>query len=128
MAGQTKALCAICSGHWARSGQNVRMFEVPELSKMRRRPRPLKQLDPRARLARLRLEAELFRPHLVRQNIRFEPSQLQAVDEERRLPAYGIVPSRAALIRQLIIEGLAWRKAMRPRTSGPAKGEPFLGL
>jgi hypothetical protein len=77
-----------------------------------------------ARLARLALEREIFRPHLVRQNIRFEPSELQRIDDERRVPSSEAVPSRAAMIRQLIREAIAFRRANRspPR---PAKGVPF---
>jgi hypothetical protein len=94
------------------------MVEVPELSRTRRRS------PPQARIARLKLEAQLYRPRLVRQNIRFEPGELQRIDEERRVPSYGTVPSRAAMIRQLVAEAILFRRANRepPR---PARGEPF---
>jgi hypothetical protein len=44
---------------------------------------------------------------LVRQNLRFTPNQLQAIDTERRIADYRDVPSRAALIRALIDAGMA---------------------
>jgi hypothetical protein len=93
---------------------------------MRRRPRPLRDLDPTARNARRRLEAELFRPPLRPLNLRLTVDQLLRVDEERRVADSRGVPSRSALIRSLIDEGLAWRNAARPKSSGPAKGEPFV--
>jgi hypothetical protein len=77
------------------------MAEAPELPRVRRRPQP------QARLARLRLEAQIFRPRLVRQNLRFTPNQLQAIDAERRIADCRGVPSRAALIRALIDAGMA---------------------
>jgi hypothetical protein len=46
-------------------------------------------------------------------------------EEERRVPDSRGVPSRCALIRSLIDEGLAWRSTMRPESSGGARGEPF---
>jgi hypothetical protein len=69
-------------------------------------------------------EAQIYRPRLVRQNIRFEPGELQRIDDERRVPSYGVVPSRAAMIRQLIFDAILFRRANRepPR---PAKGVPF---
>lgn len=92
------------------------MTKVPELPRKRRRLPP-------ARLARLKLEREIFRPRLLRHNIRFEPGELQQIDDERRVAAYGAVPSRSAMIRQLINDGLLLRKSMRPKTSGPARGK-----
>ena len=84
---------------------------------------------PPARQARLELEALLKRPRLVRHNIQFEPSQLQAIDDERRVAAYGAVPSRSAMIRQLINDGLLLRKSMRPKEPPRrSKGVPFVGL
>ena len=76
------------------------MAEALELPRVRRRPQP------RARLARLRLEAQIFRRRLVRQNLRFTTNQLQAIDAERRIADYRGVPSRAALIRALIDAGM----------------------
>ena len=93
---------------------------------MRRRPRPLKQLDQRTRIARLRLEPEIYRPPVVTFSIRMTKAQLQRVDDERRTAAYGNIPSRCATIRMLVDEGLAYRRAMRPKSSGPARGkQPF---
>ena len=70
------------------------------------------------------IEAQIYRPRLVRHNIRFTPGELQRIDEERRVPADGAVPSRAAMIRMLISEAIMVRRAGRspPR---PAKGVPF---
>jgi hypothetical protein len=74
------------------------------------------------------LEVDLFRPRLVRHNIRFEPGELQRIDDERRVAAYGAVPSRSAMIRQLINDGLLLRKSMRPKEPPRRKGVPFVGL
>ena len=105
------------------------MLRVPELPRMKRRPRPLRDLDQVARVARRKLEVDLFRPRLVRHNIRFAPDELQAIDDERRVAAYGAVPSRSAMIRQLINDGLLLRKSMRPKDPPRRpKGVPFVGL
>jgi hypothetical protein len=102
------------------------MVEVSELSRMRRRPRPLRELDQRARRARLQLEQEIYRPHLVRLDLRVTPEQLQRLDEERRIADCRGVPSRAALFRALVDEALGFRRAMRP-SGGPgrARGASF---
>ena len=102
------------------------MVGVSELSRVRRRPKPLRELDSRARIARLRLEAEIYRPQLIRLGLRVTPQQLEQLDAERRVPDCRGVPSRAALFRALVDEALAFRRAGRPRTSGPARGEPFV--
>jgi hypothetical protein len=70
------------------------MFKVPEISKKKRRPRPLRELDQRARRARLVLEREIFREPLVPLLLRLPPDQLQRVEDERRIAAYGNIPSR----------------------------------
>ena len=103
------------------------MFEAPELPRTKRRPRSLRELDQRARIARLRHEEQIFRPRLVRQNLRLTPEQLERVDAERRVPDSRGVPSRCAMIRELKDEGLAWRSTMRPKSSGPGRvrGAPF---
>jgi hypothetical protein len=93
---------------------------------VRRRPRPLKQLDQRARIARLRLEAEIYRPPVVTFSIRLTVDQLAKIDAERRIPDSRGVPSRCAMVRALLDEGLAFRRAARPRSSGPGRGEPFV--
>lgn len=90
------------------------MFGVPELPRKKRRPRPLRELDGTARRARLRLEAQIYRPRLISVNLRLTPNQLQALDDERRVPAYGPVPSRCAMIRLMIAELLMFRRAGRP--------------
>jgi hypothetical protein len=65
----------------------------------------------------------------VRHNIRFAPDELQRIDDERRVAAYGAVPSRSAMIRQLINDGLLLRKSMRPKDQPRRpKGVPFPGL
>jgi hypothetical protein len=101
------------------------MFKVSELSKKKRRRRP-REFDGRARVARLQLEREIFRPRLCPLLLRLPPDQLQRIDDERRVAAYGNIPSRCATIRMLIDEGLSYRRAMRPKSSGPAHGkQPF---
>ena len=94
------------------------MDKVPELPRRRRRPLPP------ARFARLKLEAQLYRPRLIRHNIQFERGQLQQIDDERRVPCYGAVPSRAAMIRQLITDAIMFRRVGRspPR---PPNGVPY---
>jgi hypothetical protein len=105
------------------------MLRVPELPRMKRRPRPLRDLDQTARVARRKLEVDLFRERLVRHNIRFAPDELQRIDDERRVAAYGAVPSRSAMIRQLINDGLLLRKSMRPKSPPRRpKGQPYIGL
>jgi hypothetical protein len=101
------------------------VLEISELSRVKRRRRPLRDLDQTARRARLRLEREIFREPLVPLLLRLPPHQFQQVEDERRVAAYGSVPTRCALLRQLIDEALAFRRAARPRSSGPGKGEPF---
>jgi hypothetical protein len=63
------------------------MSEPFELSrkKRRRRPKPLRELDQQARIARLRLEQEIFRRHLIRLDLRVTPEQLERLDAERRI-------------------------------------------
>ena len=75
----------------------------------------------------MRLEREIFREPLVPLNLRLKESQLQEIEDERRVAAYGGVPTRCGLIRQLISEAIMWRRSMRP-TPRPAKGVPFVGL
>jgi hypothetical protein len=105
------------------------VVEILEISRVRRRPRPLKELDGRARAARLRVEKQIFREPLIPLLLKFPEDQLQQIEDERRVAAYGAVPSRAALIRQLIVEGLMWRRSMRPKSPPRApKGVPFVGL
>ena len=104
------------------------MSELAELSrkKRRRRPTPLRELDQRARRARLKLEQEIYRPHLVRLDLRVTPEQLARIDAERRVVDVRGVPSRSVLFRALVDEALAWRSSMRPRSSGPVpRGAPF---
>jgi hypothetical protein len=93
---------------------------------MRRRPKPLRELDGRARAARLRLEQEIFRPHLVRLELRVTPEQLARVDAERRVEDARGVPSRSALFRELVDEALGFRRSMRPKEPPRRpKDEPF---
>lgn len=104
----------------------VEVSRVPELSRIRRRPRPLKELDGRARAARLALEQEIYRPHLIRLGLRVTAEQLSRIDAERRIPDARGVPSMAALFRELVDEALAWRSSVRPKSPPrPPRGEPF---
>jgi hypothetical protein len=50
---------------------------------------------------------------------------LERIEEERRL--YAFAPCRSEVLRQLICEGLAFRRANRPPPK-PPKGVPFPGL
>jgi hypothetical protein len=102
------------------------VVEVPELSRVRRRPKPLRELDGTARAARLRLEREIFRPALRPLNMRLTVDQLLRIDEERRVADSRGVPSRSALIRSLIDEGLAWRRAARPKEPPKPQRTPFV--
>ena len=106
------------------------MAKISELSRVsrRRRPRPLSELDQTARRARLRLEAQIFRPRLVPVLLRLPPDQLQKIDDERRVAACGNIPSRCGLIRMLVSEALMWRRSMRPQSPPRTKGVPFVGL
>jgi hypothetical protein len=104
------------------------MFEVREVWELsRRKRRPLGDLDPTARNARLRLEREIFRPPLRSLNLRLTVDQLLRIDAERRIADSRGVPSRCAMIRALVDDGLAWRSTMRPKSSGPGRtrGAPF---
>jgi hypothetical protein len=82
-------------------------------------------LDQAARKARLSLEREIFRPHLIPLLLKFPEEQLQQIEDERRVAAYGAVPSRAALIRQLVSEALMFRRSMRPKKPPRSRGTPF---
>ena len=98
------------------------MVEAQEFSRVRRRPRPHHP----PRLARLRLEAEIYRPRLVVVTLRLTPDQIAKIDAERRIPTSTGVPSRCAVVRALVADGLAWRSIMRPKSRGPARGkQPF---
>jgi hypothetical protein len=102
------------------------MSEIRELSRVRRRPRPLRELDGRARAARLRLEQEIYRPRLIPLNLRVTPEQLARIDEERRIHDSRGVPSRSALFRELVDEALGWRSSVRPKSPPrQPRGEAF---
>jgi hypothetical protein len=77
-------------------GQNAGVVEISELSRVsrRRRSKPLRELDQTARNARLKLEREIYREHLVPVLLRFPPDQLQKIDDERRVAACGNIPTR----------------------------------
>jgi hypothetical protein len=47
----------------------------------------------------------------------------EAVEAERKL--YAIAPSRSEVLRQLIFEGMLFRKMHRPAPPRPAKGLPL---
>jgi hypothetical protein len=107
-------------------GQDRFVFEISELPRKKRRRRPRRPLDHTARRARLQLEAQIFREPLVPVLVRFPPDQLQQLDDERRVAAFGNIPSRCGLIRSLIGEALMWRRSMRPKDPPrPARGVPF---
>jgi hypothetical protein len=72
----------------------------------------------------LRLEDQIFRPQLVRLGLRVTQQQLERVDAGRRVADSRGVPSRCAMIRELIDEGLAWRSTMRPKSSARGK-QPY---
>jgi hypothetical protein len=66
----------------------------------------------------------MYRPRLAPVLLRLQPSQLQQIDDERRVAAYGAIPSRCALIRMLIAEALMFRRAGRPQPRSP-RGVPY---
>jgi hypothetical protein len=104
----------------------LEVSKVPELPRVKRRPKPLRELDQTARLARLRLEDQIFRPQLVRLGLRVTQQQLERVDAGRRVADSRGVPSRCAMIRALVDEGLAWRRAARPKEPPRlVRGEPL---
>ena len=92
---------------------------------MRRRPRPLRELDGTARRARLQLEEQIFRPPLRSLNLRLPPDQLLRIDTDRRVADSRGVLSGCAIIRELLDEALSFRQAMRPKSSGTGRGEPY---
>jgi hypothetical protein len=57
--------------------------------------------------------------------LQIPPDLLQRIDDERRVAAFGPVPSRCATIRMLLAEGLAFRQSARPKSSGAGRGEPY---
>ena len=74
----------------------------------------------------MKLEAEIYRPRLVVVTLRLTPDQIAKIDAERRIPDSRGVPSRCALIRELVDEALAFRRSMRPKGPPRApKGVPF---
>ena len=87
------------------------MSEIFELPRKKRRRRPVSA----ARVARLRLEREIFREPLIPVLLRLPPDQFQRLEDERRVAAYGSVPNRCGLIRQLISEAIMWRRSIRPK-------------
>jgi hypothetical protein len=106
------------------TGQGLFVSEISELPRKKRRPRPLRELDQTARHARLRLEREIYRPRLVPVLLRLPPGELQQIDDERRVAAYGPIPSRCAMTRMLIREALMFRRAGRSPPK-PPKGAPL---
>jgi hypothetical protein len=73
----------------------------------------------RVRLARLKAEREALAASRVTFQVftRLARDMLEQIEEQRRL--YAVMPSRSEVLRQLIFEGLTWRKLMRPKSSGP---------
>ena len=98
------------------------MVEYRELSRIRRRSKPHSP----AWVARLKLEAEIYRPRLIPVMLRLTAEQIAKIDAERRIPTPNGVPSRCAVVRELVDEGFAFRLAARPKSPPRApKGEPF---
>ena len=78
-----------------------------------------------ARLERLAAEREArarTRP-ITEVYVYLSREELERVEQERRL--YAFAPSRSAVLRQLVVEGLMFRKAHRPPPPRPAKRVPF---
>ena len=73
------------------------------------------------RLERLKAEREALAATRVTFQVftRLERDTLERVEEERRL--YAFAPPRSEVLRQLITEGLAFRRMHRPKSSGPMK-------
>jgi hypothetical protein len=50
-------------------------------------------------------------------------AMFEKIEEERRL--YAVMPSRSEVVRQLLSEGMIFRRMHRPRPPRPAKGLPL---
>jgi hypothetical protein len=77
----------------------------------------------KARLERLAAEREArarTRP-ITEVYVYLSREELERVEAERKL--YAFAPSRSAVLRQLVVEGLMYRRSMRPRTSGGMRGK-----
>ena len=80
----------------------------------------------RARLERLAAEREArarTRPITGRFTFIYRARNWSGWSRERRL--YAFAPSRSAVLRQLVVEGLMFRKAHRPQPPRPAKRAPL---
>jgi hypothetical protein len=65
-----------------------------------------------------------MKPPMRQMLVRVPQEMFSALDAERRL--YLDIPPRNVVVRELLGEALGFRRAMRPRTSGPARGkQPF---
>lgn len=74
----------------------------------------------------MKLEAEIYRPRLIPVMLRLTAEQIAKIDAERRIPTPNGVPSRCAVVRELVDEGFAFRLAARPKSPPRApKGEAF---
>ena len=75
----------------------------------------------KVRLERLAAEREALAATRVTFQVftRLARDILDRVEEERRL--YAFAPPRSEVLRQLIVEGLAFRRMHRPKSSGPMK-------
>lgn len=78
---------------------------------------------PPARKTRLELERRLMRPRMRAMLLLLPGEMIAALDNERRL--YLKIPARNAIVRELLNEAMAFRRATRPKSSGFGKGEPF---
>ena len=64
-----------------------------------------------------------MRPRMRVVILRLPGEMVAALDNERRL--YPKIPARNAIARELLNEALSFRRASRPRSSGPGRGEPY---
>ena len=69
------------------------------------------------------LDCELLRPPMRVLFLRVPGEMIAALDNERR--RYPNIPARNAIARELIDEALRFRRATRPKSSGPGRGEPY---
>ena len=64
-----------------------------------------------------------MRPRMRAMLLLLPGEMIAALDNERR--RYPNIPARNAIVRELIDEALNFRRATRPKSSGPGRGEPF---
>jgi hypothetical protein len=64
-----------------------------------------------------------MRPRMRAMLLLLPGEMIAALDNERR--RYPKIPARNAIARELLDEALSFRRATRPKSSGPGRGEPF---